>query len=156
MTTQLRTLFLAGDCAAGALTGVATTLAVRAVVGPGFDMVAAMMLGMVIGTIVHLFLGLALSPLLGMFETMIPGMYIGMYGGMLFGMRDSMQHISLSTALWVGALLGVAIVVAVHFWNIQLRRRTEGVPFPAKARVAAEAEQQAPLLAGFRGEGGAE
>ncbi len=124
MTQTLRAVFLAGDCAAGALTGVATTLAVRALVSPGWDMVAAMMLGMFAGTGVHLLLGVALSPLLGMFETMVPGTFIGMYGGMLFAMRDSMQVVPLGTALWVGAIFGIVVVLAVDFWNTQLRRQT--------------------------------
>jgi hypothetical protein len=140
MTKTLRAVFLAGDCAAGALTGVATTLAVRAIVFPGWDMVAAMMLGMLAGTVVHLLLGVVLSPLLGMFETMVPGTFIGMYGGMLFAMRDSMQAVPLATALWVGAIFGIVVVLAVDFWNTQLRRQTaatalglSGNPYPPSA-----------------------
>jgi hypothetical protein len=78
---------------------------------------------MVLGTIIHLVVGFLLAPLLGMFETMVPGMFIGMYGGMLFGMRDSMQRIPLRTALAVGAVFGVAVVLGVEFWNAQLRKR---------------------------------
>jgi hypothetical protein len=128
MTSQ-RFVFFFGDCLAGAITGVAVALVVRALVSPGLDMVAAMMLGMVAGSFVHLALAVVLSPLLGMFELMVPGMFIGMYGGMLFGMRDSMQHIPSETALAVGAAFGVAVVAGVEFWNRQLRRR-EFVPTP--------------------------
>ena len=124
MTRSLRTLFFVGDCAAGALTAMATTLAVRLLVSPPFDMVAAMMLGMAVGTLVHLVLGFVLSPLLGMFELMVPGMFIGMYGGMMFGMRDSMQDTPLPTALWIGAIFGVVVVLGVDFWNVQLRKRS--------------------------------
>jgi hypothetical protein len=115
--------FRFGDYAAGALTGVLTTLAVRAVVGPHWDMVVAMLVGMALGMIVHLLLGLLLMPLLGAFEVMIPGAMIGMYGGMLFGMRDSMQHaeISLRAALAVGALFGLLVVFGVRWWHRQLR-----------------------------------
>ena len=123
MTKTLRAVFLAGDCAAGALTGVATALAVRVLVSRGCDMVGAMMLGMLAGTVVHLFLGMALLPLLGMFETMVPGMFIGMYGGMLFAMRDSMQDVPLGIALWIGAVFGIVVTLAVEFWNAQLRRQ---------------------------------
>ena len=124
MTGILRASFFAGDCLAAATTGVVTTLAVRLIIPPDFDMVAAMMIGMAIGTIVHLLLGLVFGPLLGMFETMVPGMYVGMYGGMLFGMRDSMQHaaVSLGTVLWVGAAFGVTVAIGVHLWNVQLRQ----------------------------------
>ncbi len=124
MTTTLRRLFIAGDCAGGALMGVVTTLAVRAVVAPGSDMVAAMMLGMVVGTLVHVVVGMALSPLLGMFETMVPAMFIGMYGGMFFAMRDAMHSVSLAAAVAVGAVFGTAVALGVHFWNVQLRSQT--------------------------------
>jgi hypothetical protein len=123
MTRTLRVVFLLGDCMAGAFTAMTITVGVRLVIAPGSDMVGAMMLGMVIGAVVHLFVSLALSPLLGMFETMIPGMFIGMYGGMLFGMRDSMQLIPVGRALLVDAVFGVAIVLGVRFWDIQLRQR---------------------------------
>jgi hypothetical protein len=115
--------FRLGDYAAGALTGVLTTLAVRGVIGPHWDMVLAMLVGMALGMIVHLLLGLLLIPLLGGFEMMIPGAMIGMYGGMLFGMRDSMQYadISLCAALAVGALFGLLVVFGVRWWNHQLR-----------------------------------
>lgn len=127
MTWMLHASFFAGDCAAAALTGVATTLAVRLVIPPDFDMVAAMMIGMAIGMVVHLLMSLVLGPLLGMFETMVPGMFVGMYGGMLFGMRDSMQHasVSLATASWVGAAFGVAVAVGIHLWSLQMRRVSE-------------------------------
>jgi hypothetical protein len=131
MTKTLRAAFLVGDCAAGALTGVVTTMAVRAIVPRELDMVAAMMLGMLAGTAVHLVVGTALLPLLGMFEVMVPGMFIGMYGGMLFGMRDCMQNIALGTALWVGAVFGVAVVLGVSFWSAQLQRQTSAEAQPA-------------------------
>ncbi len=124
MTKVLRVLFPVGDCAAGAMVGVVTTLAVRAVVSPGSDMVGAMMVGMVVGTVVHVVVGMALSPLLGMFETMVPGMFIGMYGGMFFAMRDAMHAVPLATALVVGAAFGAAVTLGVLFWNVQLRYQT--------------------------------
>jgi hypothetical protein len=130
MTKTLRAVFLTGDCAAGALTGVATTLAVRTIVARDCDMVAAMMLGMLAGTVVHLIVGTALSPLLGMFESMVPGMFIGMYGGMLFAMRDCMQDVPRGTALWIGAIFGIVVVLGVDFWNAQLRRQTPAPAMP--------------------------
>jgi hypothetical protein len=98
-------LFAIGDYLAGMLISITTTLAVRAIVWPGMDMVA-MLLGMAAGMVLHLVLGLVLAPLLGMFETMMPGSLIGMYGGMLFGMRDSMAAGSLTLPAAVGAIFG--------------------------------------------------
>jgi hypothetical protein len=116
-------LFSIGDYLAGILIGVATTLAVRAVIWPGMDMVIAMFIGMAIGTVVHLFVGLVLAPLIGMFETMVPGSLIGMYGGMLFGMRDSMAagSLTLASAATVGAIFGTIVVLGVKVYNQVLR-----------------------------------
>jgi hypothetical protein len=112
-------LFSIGDYLAGIVIGVATTLAVRAVIWPGMDMVLAMLIGMAIGTVVHLFIGFVLAPLVGMFETMVPGSLIGMYGGMLFGMRDSMSagSLTLASATTVGAIFGVVVVLGVKVYN---------------------------------------
>jgi hypothetical protein len=112
-------LFAIGDYLAGIVIGVATTLAVRAVVWPGMDMVLAMLIGMAIGTVVHLFIGFVLAPLVGMFETMVPGSLIGMYGGMLFGMRDSMSagSLTLASAITVGAIFGIVVVLGVKVYN---------------------------------------
>ena len=87
-----KTLFMIGDYAAGGAVSAATALAVRAAVGPGFDLVLAMPAGMAIGMLVHLAAALFLSPGLGFFHAMVPGSLIGMYGGMLFAMRDSMEQ----------------------------------------------------------------
>ena len=116
-------LFSIGDYVAGILIGIATTLAVRAVVWPGMDMVIAMLIGMAIGTVVHLIIGLLLAPLVGMFETMVPGTLIGMYGGMLFAMRDSMAAGSrtLASATIVGAIFGAVAVLGVKTYNQVLR-----------------------------------
>lgn len=115
--------FRLGDYLAGTLTGVLTALAVRAVVGPQWDMVLAMLVGMAVGMVVHLGLVLLFIPLLGTFEVMMPAALIGMYGGMVFGMRDSMQqaYIPLSGALAVGALFGFVVVLGIRWWDRQLR-----------------------------------
>lgn len=119
--------FRLGDYLAGMLTGVLTALAVRAVVGPNWDMVIAMLAGMAVGMGVHLSLLVLLTPLLGAFEVMIPGGIIGMYGGMLFGMRDAMQRdvISLSQAVAVGGFFGFVVVLVIRWWDRQL----QGVTF---------------------------
>lgn len=116
-------LFTIGDYIAGMLIGVATTVAVRALVWPGMDMVIAMLIGMAVGMILHLVLGLILSPILGMFETMMPGSLIGMYGGMLFAMRDSMAagSATLGAAVLVGAAFGAIVVLGVKIYDRALR-----------------------------------
>jgi len=122
-------LFSIGDYLAGVLIGVATTLAVRALVWPGMDMVIGMLIGMAAGTVVHLLLGFILAPLVGMFETMVPASLIGMYGGMLFGMRDSMAagSLTLTSAATVGAIFGAIVVLGVKVYN----RILQGAVFEA-------------------------
>jgi hypothetical protein len=115
--------FRVGDYLAGSLTGLLTAFAVRAVIGPQWDMVVAMFVGMAVGMLIHLSLLLLIIPLLGTFEMMMPGAVIGMYGGMLFGMRDSMQqtYVSLNSALAVGVLFGLVVVFGIRWWDRQLR-----------------------------------
>lgn len=112
-------LFEIGDYLAGMLMGVATALAVRAIVWPGMDMVIAMLVGMAVGMVLHLVVGFALAPLLGMFETMMPASVIGMYGGMFFGMRDSMAAGSTThtAAAAVGALFGAVVVLSIKIYD---------------------------------------
>lgn len=112
-----------GDYLAGLLTGLLTAFAVRAVIGPQWDMVVAMLVGMAVGMLIHLSLLLLLIPLLGTFEAMMPSAVIGMYGGMLFGMRDSMQqaYVSRDMALAVGALFGLVVVFGIRWWDRQLK-----------------------------------
>jgi len=142
MRSRLDWLLRTGDCAGGALTAILTALAVRAVVPPHFDMVAAMMIGMALGTAVHLAVGILLAPLLGMFESMIPGMFIGMYGGMLFGMRDSMQRVTLTTDLAVAAAFGVIVTLGVEFWNVQLQKQPVANNARCGSGAGVEAEEE--------------
>ena len=115
--------FRLGDYLAGALTGMLTALVVRTIVGPQWDMVVAMLVGMAAGMLIHLTLLLLFIPLLGTFEVIMPSAVIGMYGGMLFGMRDSMQqsYVSLNTALVIGALFGLLVVLGIRWCDRQLR-----------------------------------
>ncbi len=115
--------FCIGDYLAGLLTGLLTAFAVRAIVGPQWDMVLAMLVGMAVGMLLHLTLLLLVIPFLGTFETMMPSAVIGMYGGMLFGMRDSMQqaYVSRDMALAVGALFGLVVVFGIRWWDRQLK-----------------------------------
>lgn len=126
--------FCIGDYLAGLLTGLLTAFAVRAIVGPQWDMVLAMLVGMAVGMLLHLTLLLLVIPFLGTFEAMMPSAIIGMYGGMLFGMRDSMQqaYVSRDMALAVGALFGLVVVFGIRWWDRQLR----GVVFARPDRRA--------------------
>jgi hypothetical protein len=119
---RYRVLYQIGDYLGGAAIGVATALIVRLTVWPGMDMVMAMLFGLCLGTIASLLLGYLLSPMLGIVETMIPGSLTGMYGGMLFAMRDSMSAGSrtMTAALIVGAIFGIAVTVAMKFYNYAL------------------------------------
>lgn len=114
--------FAGSDYAVGAVTGVATAMAVRAFVGPSWDMVLAMLAGMGIGMAAHLVVGLLASPLVGFFHFMVPGSLIGMYGGMMFAMRDVMQHGSSDVGgTLVGGFFGVVVVGVVRMYDRVLR-----------------------------------
>jgi hypothetical protein len=113
-------LFAAGDYVAAGVMGIATAMAVRLLIAPGFDLALAMLLGVVVGTFVHLAIGFLLSPFLGFFHAMVPGGLIGMYGGMLFAMRDAMQAVSLGHAVTVGAVFGAIIMAIVQFYDYAL------------------------------------
>jgi hypothetical protein len=110
-------LFGVGDYFAGGVTGAATAVAVRAVIGPDVDLALAMLLGMGLGMLVHLPIGLVLSPVLGMFHVMVPGTVIGMYGGMLFAMRDVMQQGSTGQAIEVGVAFGLLVTAGVRLYD---------------------------------------
>lgn len=116
-------LFAAGDYVAAGLMGTVTAAAVWVIVGTGFDLALAMVLGVGIGTLVHLAIGLLLSPVLGFFHVMVPGSLIGMYGGMLFAMRDAMQPVSLGQAVAVGAVFGAIVMVITQFYDHALAGR---------------------------------
>jgi hypothetical protein len=116
-------LLAAGDYVSGGAVGALTAIAVRAVVGPDWDMVLAMLVGMGIGMLVHLAVGALLAPMLGMFHVMVPGALIGMYGGMLFAMRDTMQHPwgSMGNAILVGFVFGLIVTGAIRLYDRALR-----------------------------------
>jgi hypothetical protein len=116
-------LFQIGDYLASAVIGVVIAFIVRIIIWPGMDMVIAMLVGGGIGMILSLLISFLFSPLLGIVETMVPGSLTGMYGGMLFGMRDSMAAGSrtMTAALVVGAVFGIAVTVVMKFYNHALR-----------------------------------
>lgn len=123
-------VFAVGDYLSGAVIGVATAAAVRAIISPGLDMAVSMVAGMLIGTAVHLLISVLMVPLLGLFHCMVPGALIGMYGGMLFAMRDAMQHLpgSIGRSILVGLLFGLAVTGAVRVYDRALRATVTAAP----------------------------
>lgn len=113
--------FALGDYAAGLVLSVATAAAIHAIVGPGWDMVLAMLVGTGVGTGLHVFAALLFGPWVGMLPVMATGSLIGMYGGMLFGMRDSMQACSWPNVVGVAAVFGSVVVWVMRTCDQSLR-----------------------------------
>jgi len=120
---ETRPYFVLGDllssCGVGALVG----LAMAALVGPGWNMVVAMLVGMALGMAIALPFALGLGALFGAMETMIPVMTTGMVAGMLVAMGAAMQVSSLSHGAALGALSGFGVLAATYLANAVLRRR---------------------------------
>ena len=114
-------MLVLGEYVAGVTTALATALPIHALVGPGFDMVLAMLVGSAVGMAVHLALSLVFGPFVGMWQVMTTGSLIGMYGGMFFGMRDSMQSVSSSQVAEVAAVTGVVVTASVRLYDRSIR-----------------------------------
>jgi hypothetical protein len=118
---RARAVHALGDYTAGAVTAIVAAVPIHAIVEPGWDVVAAMLLGTAIGTLVHFAILALVGPLVGLFQVMAPGGLIGMYGGMFFAMRDSMQAASWPRVILVAALFGVTVVAGVSLYDRALR-----------------------------------
>ena len=116
-----RLSFALGDFLASLVIGMAAGLVAWAIVGPGWNMWAAMAAMMAVGMVVGLVLFFPISMVLGAHEAMIPAMYTGMWAGMVVGMMDAMIDLPLRHALEMGAACGVAEIVFIWIANTALR-----------------------------------
>ncbi len=116
-----RLSFALGDFIASLIIGMAAGFVAWALVGPGWNMWAAMAAMMAVGMVVGLVLFFPISMVLGAHEAMIPAMYTGMWAGMVVGMMDAMMDLPLRHALEMGAACGVAEIVFIWIANTLLR-----------------------------------
>ena len=106
----------------GILCGAFIAFAVHLTVPSHWNMFAAMMVGGMLGMLVKFPLMFLLVPLFGAFEVMIPLSIIAMLAGMASGMAatvDATPHLS---AVSMGAIIGLAVVIAVQITNRKFAR----------------------------------
>lgn len=116
-----RWYYVVGDFLANLVIGVIAGLVSWAIVGPGWNMWAAMAAMMPLGMVVGLVLYFPIGSRLGAMEAMIPAMYTGMWAGMVVGMISAMMPIPLHHAISLGAACGVAEIVFIWIANSLLR-----------------------------------
>ena len=113
---EKRPYFLFGDLITTTGTGALTAVVCAAVVGEGWNALAAMVLGMLLGMVLAFLTTTLLGMLFGTFEIMIPAMLACMAAGMTVAMQAS-GGISITAAARVGAGLGLAILAFTYLMN---------------------------------------
>ena len=114
---ETRPYFIVGDIvsnlAVGALVGGACAL----LLGTGWNMFVATIIGMVLGMVISLPLALLLSAFFGAMETLLPVMTTGMVAGMVISMTASLVALRVADAAWLGCFSGLGVVVATYLAN---------------------------------------
>jgi hypothetical protein len=116
-----RLYFVLGDLASNILVGAIAGCLCALIIGVGWNMFFAMLLAMAIGMLVGLVLWIPLGMLFGAMEVMLPTMFGGMVSGMVVGMRAAMSPLSSDDALMMGAVCGLASIVAIWILNNSVR-----------------------------------
>ena len=116
-----RLFYAAGDFLASLVIGIVAGLAAWAIVGPGWNMWAAMFVMMALGMVIGLVMFFPIARFLGAQEAMIPAMYTGMWAGMVVGMMDAMIDLPLRHAIEMGAACGIAEIIFIWVANTMLR-----------------------------------
>lgn len=116
-----RLFYVVGDFLANLAIGIIMGLIARAIVGPSWNMWAAMCAMMALGMVVGLVLFFPVGIKLGAMEAMIPAMYTGMWAGMVVGMMSAMMDLPWRHAAEMGAACGIAEIIFIWIANTILR-----------------------------------
>ena len=116
-----RLFFVLGDLGMCLLVGAVVGWISSLIIGTGWGMFIAMLVMMAVGMFIAMLLWLPGSVAFGAMESMVPIMLTGMVSGMVVGMWASMQFVSGSSATFVGAVCGMASIVAVWILNNHIR-----------------------------------
>lgn len=116
-----RLYFVLGDIAANTLVGALIGGLAVLIVGPGWNMIVAMLVLMLLGMLVAGFLSLIVGVLFGAMEVMVPVMLTGMVSGMVVAMWAAMAPLSGTSAALVGAVCGFVSIVGVWIVNNTVR-----------------------------------
>ncbi len=120
---ETRPYFLVGDLIANAATGALVGLVMAWLFDPQWNMFVAMLAGMALGMAVSLPPSILLGALFGAMEVMVPVMTTGMVVGMIVPMAASMGEIGLARGAGMGALSGVAVLMATYCANAVIRSK---------------------------------
>lgn len=118
---ERRLYFVFGDLLACAATGAAAGWIAHAVIPGDWNPLIGMALGMLLGFPVGLIGGVLFGPLFGAFEISLPAGLAGMVAGSAAGMLQAMTGIDSATALWSGALAGLACLAYSYVLQAILR-----------------------------------
>ena len=122
---ETRPYFVVGDIisnlAAGALVGGVCAL----VLPPGWNMVAAMVVGMAIGTVISLPVAFLFTGPFGAMEIQLPVMLTGMVAGMATATQSSLMAMAFTGGARLGAICGFGVLVATYVANALLKARAQ-------------------------------
>lgn len=116
-----RLFYVMGDFLANLVIGVIAGLVAWAIVGPHWNMWAAMFTMMALGMVIGLVIFFPVGIQLGAMEAMIPAMYTGMWAGMVVGMMSAMIPLPMWHAAQMGAACGIAEIIFIWIANTILR-----------------------------------
>ena len=114
---ETRPYFIAGDIVSNLAVGALVGGACAMLLGTGWNMVVATIIGMALGIVISLPLALLLSAFFGAMETILPVMTTGMVAGMVVSMEASLVAIRVADAAWLGGSCGLGVVVATYLAN---------------------------------------
>jgi len=117
---ERRPYFIFGDLLACTVTGAAAGWLIYAIIPVGWHLLIGMALGMVLGMLVGTVGGLLFAPLFGDLEVTLPVGLAGMMAGSATSMLRGSLEFGSGTALWVGALAGLACLAYCYFLQSRL------------------------------------
>lgn len=120
-----RMYFVIGDLAGNILVAAVAGWLCSLLIGPGWNMLAAMVVGMALGMLLGLVLFFPLGILFGAMEVMVPIMFSGMLSGMVVGMWAAMAPLTFMAAAIVGGICGLIGINVIWVLNNGLRGRRD-------------------------------
>ena len=114
--------YIFGDLVSSVVTGGAAGLVSLAVVSEHWRTVPAMAAGMALGSATAVASSLVFMLFLGDFEVMLQVMFSGMLSGMLVAMLEAMSRIKITTAVSLGAGVGLLPFASVYLLDLLFKK----------------------------------
>ena len=118
-----RLYFGVGDLLANPGISALVALMVSVLVANSWHVAPGMVVGMALGIVVAVVGLILLTPFFGAFEIMLPGMTGAMVTGMIVGMRAAMTPIDPGGEAGLGAVIGLAVLIAVRLLDRKIRHQ---------------------------------